>query len=347
MEFTAKQLADFLQGAVDGNPDVKVSNFSKIEEGTEGTLTFLANPKYKHYIYTTRASIVLVNTDFVPSEPLKVTLVRVKNAYQGLAQLMELVGKSMARKTRIAPTAIIPESAQVGKDCFVGSYAVIGDNVTIGDNCMIYPHVCIGDNVTIGDNCVLYPHVTIYADCIIGKNGICHAGSVIGADGFGFARDPETNVYNKIPQLGNVIIEDDVEIGANTTIDRAVMGSTIVRKGVKLDNLIMIAHNVEVGENTVMASQVGVSGSVKIGKNCMFGGQAGMSGHIRIEDNVSIGPQAGIIGDVKEGSKVLGAPAIDSRAYMRSSAVFNRLPDMYRTLERLEKEIEKIKENNK
>lgn len=343
MEFTAKQLADFLNGTVEGDPEVKVCNFSKIEEGKEGTLSFLANPKYENYIYSTQASIVLVNNDFTPSEPIHTTLLRVPNAYAALAVLMDMVEKAAVRKTGIDSTASIASSAQIGENTHIGNFAFIGDNVSIGNNCQIYPYAYIGDNVTIADNTTLYPHVTIYTGCKIGNNCILHAGSVIGADGFGFAQDPISKVYTKIPQLGNVIIEDNVEIGANTTVDRAVMGSTIIHKGVKLDNLVMIAHNVEVGENTAMASQVGISGSVKVGRNCVFGGQAGMSGHIRIEDNASIGPQAGIIGDVKEGSKVLGAPAIDSRAYMRSSAVFNRLPDMYRTLGRLEKEIEQLK----
>jgi len=341
MEFTAQQIASFLNGTIVGDPETKVNSFSKIEEGKVGTLTFLANPKYEHYIYSTQASIVLVNNDFHPSEAVRATLVKVENAYAGLAILLKMVEESKIKKAGIDPTAFIATSASTGEGCYIGNFAYIGNNTTIGKNCQIYPHAYIGDNITIGDNCILYPHTTIYDDCHIGNNCILHTGSVIGSDGFGFA--PENGQYKKIPQLGNVIIEDDVEIGANTTIDRAVMDSTIIRKGVKLDNLVMIAHNVEVGENTVMAAQVGISGSVKVGKHCKFGGQAGMSGHIKIEDNSTIGAQAGIISNIKEGSTVLGAPAIDARAFMRSSAIFNRLPDIYRTIGQMQREIDELK----
>lgn len=253
MELSAQQIADFLGGTVDGNPEVKVSNFSKIEEGQPGTLTFLANPKYEHYIYNTEASIVLVNNDFSPAEQVTATLVKVENAYSALAMLLNLVEQSKPKKTGVSSTAFIAASATLGDDCFVGNFAYIGENVRLGKNCLIYPNTYIGDNVTIGDNCILYPHTTIYNGCKIGNNCILHAGSVIGSDGFGFA--PEGENYKKIPQLGNVVLEDNVEVGANTTIDRAVMGSTIIHKGVKLDNLVQIAHNVEVGENTVMPAQ--------------------------------------------------------------------------------------------
>ncbi len=342
MEFTARQLASLLNGTVDGDPEVKVSNFSKIEEGKAGTLTFLANPKYEHYIYKTNASIVLVNNDFNPTETVNAALIRVENAYASLALLLDMVEKSKAKKTAgVDSTAFISSSAELGEDAYVGNFAYIGDQVKIGKNCRIYPQVYIGDNVSIADNCILYPHATIYPGCIIGNNCIIHAGAVIGSDGFGFAK--EGDGYKKIPQLGNVIIEDDVEVGANATIDRAVMDSTIIRKGVKIDNLVQIAHNVEVGENTVMASQVGISGSTKIGKNCQFGGQAGLSGHIKIADNTKVGPQAGVISDVKDKAAILGAPAIDLRAFMKSSAVFNRLPEMYRTLGQMQREIEELK----
>lgn len=343
MELSAQQIADFLSGTVQGDPDVKVSNFSKIEEGKPGTLTFLANPKYEHYIYNTEASIVLVNNDFIPAEPLKATLVKVANAYSALAMLLNLVEQSKARKAGIDSTAFIAVSAQTGEDCYVGNFAYIGENVKIGKNCNIYPYAYIGDNVTVGDHTTFYPHVTIYEGCIIGSHCILHAGSVIGSDGFGFA--PEGDNYKKIPQLGNVIIEDHVEIGANTTIDRAVMDSTIIRRGVKLDNLVQIAHNVEVGENTVMAAQVGIAGSVKIGSHCMFGGQVGLSGHIHIADNVVFGAQSGVISDIKEATTVLGAPAINAKAFMRSSAVFSRLPEMYRTMGQLQREIEQLKKD--
>lgn len=341
MEFSAQQIASFLNGTIDGNPEVKVSNFSKIEEGKPGTLTFLANPKYEHHIYTTEASIVLVNNDFIPSEPIKATLVKVANAYTGLAMLLNLVEQSKRKKTGIDSTAFIAASATVSNDCYIGNFAYIGENAKIGKNCHIYPYAYIGDDVTIGDNCTLYPHITIYHDCILGNNCIMHAGAVIGSDGFGFA--PEGENYKKIPQLGNVIIEDDVEIGANSTIDRAVMDSTIIRRGVKMDNLVQIAHNVEIGENTVMAAQVGIAGSVKVGKHCMFGGQVGLAGHIHIADNVVFGAQSGVISDIKEATTVLGAPAINAKNFMRSSAVFNRLPDMYRTMGQLQREIEQLK----
>lgn len=264
MEFSAQQIAGFLNGTIEGDPNVKVSNFSKIEEGKPGTLTFLANLKYAHHIYNTEASIVLVNNDFKPEQPIRATLVKVENAYAALAMLLNLEEQSKSKKKGVDSTAFIAASATVSDDCYVGNFAYIGEGVKMGKNCMVYPHAYIGDHVTVGDNCVFYPHATVYENCIIGNNCILHAGSVVGADGFGFA--PEGETYKKIPQLGNVIIEDDVEIGANTTIDRAVMDSTIIRRGVKLDNLVQIAHNVEVGENTVMAAQVGIAGSVKVGK---------------------------------------------------------------------------------
>ena len=317
MEFSAQQIAGFLNGTIEGDPNVKVSNFSKIEEGKPGTLTFLANLKYAHHIYNTEASIVLVNNDFKPEQPIRATLVKVENAYAALAMLLNLVEQSKSKKKGVDSTAFIAASAIVSDDCY------------------------IGDHVTVGDNCVFYPHATVYENCIIGNNCILHAGSVVGADGFGFA--PEGETYKKIPQLGNVIIEDDVEIGANTTIDRAVMDSTIIHRGVKLDNLVQIAHNVEVGENTVMAAQVGIAGSVKVGKHCMFGGQVGLAGHIHVADHVVFGAQAGVISDVKEATTLLRAPAINAKNFMRSSAIFNRLPDIYRSLGQMQREIEQLK----
>lgn len=341
MEFSAQQIASVLGGTVEGNPDVKVNNFSKIEEGKPGTLTFLANPKYEHFIYNTEASIVLVNQDFIPSGQIKATLVKVANAYASLAILLNMVEQARTKKAGIDTSAFIAGSAILGEDCYVGNFAYIGEHAKVGKNCRIYPHAYVGDQVTIGDNCTIYPHVTIYDGCIIGNNCILHAGSVVGSDGFGFA--PEGENYKKIPQLGNVILEDDVEIGANTTIDRAVMDSTIIRKGVKLDNLVQIAHNVEVGENTVMAAQVGIAGSVKIGSHCMFGGQVGLAGHIHIADHVVFGAQCGVISDVKEPATLLGAPAIPAKSFMRSSAIFNRLPEMYRQMGQMQREIEQLK----
>ena len=341
MHFTAQQNAAFLNGTVEGDPDVKVSNFSKIEEGKIGTLTFLANPKYEHYIYNTKASIVLVNNDFTPSGIVPATLIRVDNAYASLAMLLNMVEQSKKKENGIDSTAFIAKSASVDENAYIGAFAYIGNNAKVGKNCRIYPYAYVGDNVIIGDNTVLYPHVTIYEGCVVGCNCILHAGSVVGSDGFGFA--PEGETYKKIPQLGNVVIEDDVEIGANTTIDRAVMDSTILRRGVKLDNLVQIAHNVEVGENTVMAAQVGIAGSVKIGKHCMFGGQVGLAGHIKIADHVNFGAQSGVISDIKEATTVLGAPAIPAKNFMRSSAIFGRLPEMYRTIGQLQREIEELK----
>lgn len=304
-------------------------------------MTFLANPKYEHYIYNTKASIVLVNNDFTPSGIVPATLIRVDNAYASLAMLLNMVEQSKKKENGIDSTAFIAKSASVDENAYIGAFAYIGNNAKVGKNCRIYPYAYVGDNVIIGDNTVLYPHVTIYEGCVVGCNCILHAGSVVGSDGFGFA--PEGETYKKIPQLGNVVIEDDVEIGANTTIDRAVMDSTILRRGVKLDNLVQIAHNVEVGENTVMAAQVGIAGSVKIGKHCMFGGQVGLAGHIKIADHVNFGAQSGVISDIKEATTVLGAPAIPAKNFMRSSAIFGRLPEMYRTIGQLQREIEELK----
>jgi UDP-3-O-[3-hydroxymyristoyl] glucosamine N-acyltransferase len=285
---------------------------------------------------------VLVDRNFTPTAPVRTTLIRVPNAYVALARLLDVVEKAKKEKTGIDSSAFIHPTATTGPDCYVGHFACIGEDVTLGRNCRIYPHVYIGDRVSIGDNTVLYPHVTVYEGCVIGSGCVVHAGAVIGSDGFGFA--PEGDNYRKIPQLGNVVIEDDVEIGANTTIDRALMDSTVIHRGVKLDNLVQIAHNVEVGEHTVMASQVGISGSVKIGKHCQFGGQAGLAGHIRIEDGVSVGAQSGVIGHMEKGRRILGSPAIDARACMRSHAIFSRLPEMNRTLEQLQREVELLKQ---
>jgi UDP-3-O-[3-hydroxymyristoyl] glucosamine N-acyltransferase len=342
MEFSARQIADYLQGTVLGNPETKVHTFSKIEEGKEGSITFLANPKYEHYIYGTQASIVLVNADFTPREPIKATLVQVENAYTALAALMTMVEQSKSVKKGIDAAACIAASAQTGENVYIGAFAYIGENVRLGNNCKVYPFACIGDDVTVGDGTTFYPHVTIYNDCRIGQRCIFHAGAVIGADGFGFASGQDG--YDKIPQMGNVIIEDDVEVGANTTIDRAVMGSTIIHKGVKLDNLIQIGHNVEVGEDTVMAAQGGIAGSVKIGRRCMFGGQVGLAGHLHIADNVTLGGRTGVLGDIKEEQAVLlGTPAMPAKDFMRSSAIFGHLPDMYRQLGKLQREIEALK----
>jgi UDP-3-O-[3-hydroxymyristoyl] glucosamine N-acyltransferase len=343
MEFNAATIAGFLKGEIEGNPDIKVNTIAKIEEGQPGALSFLANPKYEQYIYTTNSSIVLVNKSFVPSAKIEATLIKVDNAYEAFASLLRLVDKARPRKTGIHPSAIIEPTAKVGSDVYIGPYAYIGENAVIGDGCSIYPHVYIGDNSQLGKNCILNPGVKIYHECIIGNNCIIHAGSVIGSDGFGFAPQSE-NEFMKIPQLGNVILEDNVEIGANVTIDRATMGSTIIQKGVKLDNLIQIGHNVEIGENTVMAAQTGISGSTKVGKNCMFGGQVGLAGHIRIANGTKIGAQAGILGEVKEeNTAIIGSPAIEIRNFMKSSILFKRLPELKLKIDSIEKEVESLK----
>ena len=343
MEFTAAAIASFLKGEIEGNPEVKVNTVAKIEEGHEGALSFLANPKYEHYVYSTKSSIVLVNKTFVPSEKIMATLIKVENAYESFASLLRLVDQARPRKKGIHPQAIIEPTAKIGADAYVGPFVYIGENCIIGEGCSLYPNVYIGDNTQLGNNCTLNPGVKIYHDCLIGNGCIIHAGSVIGSDGFGFAPQSE-NEYMKIPQLGNVVLEDNVEIGANVTIDRATMGSTIIRKGVKLDNLIQIGHNVEVGGNTVMAAQTGIAGSTKVGKNCMFGGQVGLAGHIKIADGTKIGAQAGILGDVKEENTViLGSPAIDYKQFLKSSVVFRKLPELKSKVDSIEKEVEVLK----
>ena len=343
MEFTAQVIAGFLKGEIEGNPDVKVNTIAKIEEGHAGALSFLANPKYEHYIYTTESSIVLVNKTFVPASSVKATLIRVDNAYESFASLLRLVDQSRPRKKGIHPTAVIEPTAKVGNDVYIGPYTYIGDNCTVGDGCSLYPNVYIGDNTKLGEGCTLYPGVKVYHECVIGKNCIIHAGSVIGSDGFGFAPQSE-NEYMKIPQLGNVILEDQVEIGANVAIDRATMGSTVIRKGVKLDNLIQIGHNVEIGENTVMAAQTGIAGSTKIGKNCMFGGQVGIAGHLKIAAGTKIGAQAGLLGDVKEeNTAVIGSPAFDFKQFMKSYVIVRKLPEFKTKLDKVEKDVEALK----
>ena len=341
MEFSAKQIAEFIQGIIVGDENATVHTFAKIEEGIPGALSFLANPKYTNFIYETQSSIVLVNKDFTPEHEIKATLIKVDNAYESLAKLMSLYEMSQPKKTGIDPLASISDKAKIGNGCYVGPFACIEEGAVIGDNVYIHPHVTVGSNVKIGNNCILYPHVTVYHDCRIGNNCILHAGSVIGADGFGFA--PSTEGYEKIPQIGIVVLEDDVEIGANTCIDRATMGATIIHKGVKLDNLVQIAHNVEVGSNTVMASQVGIAGSAKIGEWCMFGGQVGVAGHIRVGNKVTVGAQSGIPGNTKSDIAIMGYPAIDHKQFARSAIIYKKLPDMYAELGKLQREIEELK----
>lgn len=336
MNFTAQQIAESLNGVVQGDPNAEVSNLSKIEEGKKGTLSFLANPKYTSYIYDTDASIVIVNKDFEPERSVKATLIKVEDAYSSFAGLLELYQQSKGRKTGVSKHAAIHESAVIGENAFIGDFVSIGENVVVGDNCSIRANTTIGDNCKIGDNANLYSGVNIYDECVIGNDCTIHAGAVIGADGFGFAPQDDNN-YKKVPQIGNVILEDRVEIGANTAIDRATMGSTIIRRGVKIDNLIQIAHNVVVGENTVIAAQTGISGSTKIGRNCMIGGQVGVIGHLDIADGVMIAAQSGVGKSIKEEKSVHeGSPAFAYRDFQRSFIHFRRLNDMARRINDLE-----------
>ena len=324
MEFTAKQIADMIGGRVEGDEQAKINTFAKIEEGKKEAISFLSNPKYTSYIYETESSVVLINEDVELTQPVSCTLIRVKNAYESVAKLLQLYASMMPKKTGIDPLAFVSKSAKIGENVYIAPFAYIGDNVTIGDGSRIFPHV------------------TIYEGCKIGKNVTIHAGCVIGADGFGFA--PNQEGYDKIPQIGIVVIEDDVEIGANTCVDRSTMGQTIIHKGVKLDNLIQVAHNCEIGENTVMSAQVGMAGSTKIGAWCMVGGQAGFSGHIKIADKTFVGAQSGVISNTKgNGEQLIGAPAIDPKIFFKAQAVMKRLPDMYKELGMLRKEIEELK----
>jgi len=344
MEFSANDIATLLNGEVEGNGNVKVSNISKIDQPIPGTLTFLSNPTYTKYIYTTTASIVIVNKDFKPENNLSCTLIRVEDAYVALAKLLDFYTKAKPSKIGIEQPSFVSNSAKIGEQIYLGAFAYIGENAVIGNNVKIYPHVYIGDNVKIGDDSILYSGVKIYAGCLIGSSCIFHSGSVIGADGFGFAPNPD-GTYTKIEQIGNVVIEDNVEIGANTTVDSATMGSTIIRKGVKLDNLVQIAHNDDIGENTVMAAHVGIAGSTVIGKNCVFGGQAGVSGHISIGDGVKIGPQTGVMSSVKPNSVLLGAPALDFKLAMKTFSIIRNLPELRNDVIELQKKIKIIEDN--
>lgn len=343
MEFTAKQIADFINGKVEGDANVAVNTFAKIEEGVPGALSFLSNPKYTHYIYSTKSSIVLVNNDVVLEEPVHTTLIRVDNAYECIAKLLQLYQASMPVKKGIDPLAFVSPTAKVGEDCYVGAFAYIGDNAVLGNGTQVFPHAYIGDNVKVGAKCLIKPNVTVYHGCVIGDNVTIHAGSVIGADGFGFA--PNSDGYDKIPQIGIVTIEDNVEIGANTCLDRSTMGSTIVRKGVKLDNLVQVAHNVEIGENTVMSAQVGIAGSTKIGAWCMFGGQVGIAGHSTIGDKTFLGAQSGVPGNIKGNETLIGTPPMEPKAYFKSQAIFRRLPELYKQVASLQKQLDELKNN--
>lgn len=342
MEFSAKQIAEFLQGTIVGNPDTIVNSFTKIEEGKEGALTFLSNPKYEPCLYETKASVVLVNKSFQPAQEVNATLIQVDDAYQSLAKLLSLYDSFTAKRSGTSSLSSISANAKVAQNVYIGPFAVIEDGAVIEEGAQIYPHAYVGNGVTIGQNTILYPHVTVYKGCKIGNNCILHAGCSIGADGFGFAPGPEG--YSKIPQIGIVEIEDNVEIGANACVDRATMGRTLIHKGVKLDNMVQIAHNVEVGQHTVMSAQTGVAGSAKIGSWSMFGGQCGIAGHITLGDRLQVGAQSGIPGPVKGDRSIMGYPAIDFNKFARSSAMFKKLPEMYLELGQLQKEIKELKE---
>lgn len=346
MEFSAKQIAEYLGGTVEGDPQAAVKTFAKIEEGMPGAISFLANPRYAHYLYSTQSSIVLVNHDFVPEGEVKATLIRVPNAYEAIARLLSLYQSTIQKRTGIHPLACIDPTATVGVDTYVGPFAYVGAGARVGKGCQIYAGVVIEERAIVGDDCTIYPNVSIYHDCRLGNRVVLHSGVVIGADGFGFA--PAAEGYEKIPQIGIVTVEDDVEMGANTCVDRSTMGSTVVHRGVKLDNLVQIAHNCEVGANTVMSAQVGVAGSTKVGEWCMFGGQVGVAGHATIGDRVLAGAQAGLNNSIPEGNTtVQGSPAIDAGKFWRSSVVFKDLPDMRRELRRLQKEVAALREQIK
>jgi len=341
MKFTAEQIAGILEGEVVGNPNAEVFKLSKIEEGTDGSLTFLANPKYAHYIYSTEATITIVNQSFIPESEITTTLIKVEDAYLSFSKLLEFYDQARkASKTGIEHPSVISPNVKYGENLFLGSFSYIGSNVILGTNVKIYPNCYVGDNVTIGDNVTLFAGAKVYADCIIGNNCVIHSGVIIGADGFGFAPNKEGS-YNKVPQIGNVILEDYVDIGAGTTIDRATMGSTIIRKGVKLDNQIQIAHNVEIGENTVIAAQTGVAGSTKIGKHCVIGGQVGIAGHLVIGDNVRIQAQAGVGKNIKDDEIIQGSPAFAYGDYNKSYVHFKNLTKIVHELEELKKSINK------
>ncbi len=344
MEFTVKQIASWIKGEVIGDSEAKITSLSKIEEGKPGSLSFLSNPVYNHYIYETEATAVIVNNSFVPEKDVKPTLIKVEDSYAAFAQLLNAYNEAREMKrTGISSLAFVHETATIGKDVYIGEFAYIGPNAKIGDNSKIFPQTYIGDNVSLGNNCRIYPGVKILFDCVIGNECTIHPGAIIGADGFGFA--PQNNSdYKKIAQIGNVVLEDKVEIGANTTIDRATMGSTIIRRGVKLDNLVQIAHNVEVGDNTVIAAQTGISGSTKIGKNCMFGGQVGIAGHLEIADGVKLAATSGVASSItKENDVQMGAPSFAHKSFLQSYVFFRKLPDLARRIGELEKEIKDLK----
>jgi UDP-3-O-[3-hydroxymyristoyl] glucosamine N-acyltransferase len=345
MKFTAEQIAEILGGEVVGNPNAEVSRLSKIEEGTEGSLTFLANPKYINHIYSTKASVTIVNDTFIPETEISTTLIKVDDAYASFSKLLEFYNQVKLNKNGIEPQSFLSESVKYGENLYLGSFSYVGQNVVLGNDVKIYPNSFIGDNVVIGNNVHIFAGAKIYSETIIGNNCTIHSGTIIGADGFGFVPNEE-GIYSKVPQIGNVIIEDNVDIGANTTIDRATLGSTIIRKGVKLDNQIQIAHNVEIGENTVIAAQSGVAGSTKIGKNVMIGGQVGIAGHLTIGNNVRLQAQSGVARNIKDDEILQGTPSLGYTDFNKSYVHFKNLPKIVAELEELKKQILNQKNGN-
>ena len=339
MKFTAEQIAGILEGTVVGDPSTEVFKLSKIEEGSKGSLSFLSNEKYTPYIYTTEASITIVNSDFKPEKPISTTLIKVEDAYEGFSKLLEYYNQIKLNKSGIEQPSFIAETTKIPDNIYVGAFAYIGNNVELGNNVKIFPNAYIGDNVKLGDNTIIFAGGKIYADCNLGKNCVINSGAIIGADGFGFAPS-KTGDYSKIPQIGNVILEDNVDVGAGTTIDRATMGSTIIRSGVKLDNLIQIAHNVEIGKNTVIAAQTGVAGSTKIGESCLIGGQVGIAGHLVIGNNVRVQAQSGIGRNVKDGEILQGSPSFGYSDWNKSYVYFKNLPKLAKTINELEKKVD-------
>ena len=343
MQFSAEMIAAGLGGEIVGNKDVTVSTFAKIEEGHPGAISFLANPKYEPYLYTTDSSIVIVNRSLELKGEVKATLIKVDDAYGCFAKLLELYAAYKPKKSGVHPTAVVAESAKVGEGCYIGAYVVVDEGAVIGEGVSLYPHVYVGDGATIGDGSTLHSGVKVYEGCKIGKRCIIHSGAVIGSDGFGFAPNAQGS-YDKIPQIGIVTIEDDVEIGANTTIDRATMGSTVIEKGAKLDNLVQIGHNVVIGESTVMAGQSAVAGSAKVGMRCLIGGQAGIVGHVTVGDGTIVASVTGVSNSVPAGSQIMGNHGIDARRYRRVNAVYRNLPELQRSVNRLEKEVKELKD---
>ncbi len=338
MKYTIEKIAKYLQGTIEGSPDEEIGNIAKIEEAQKGDITFLANPIYTPHIYTTKASAVIVKDDFIPEKEITANLIKVKDPYQAISQILEIYDQTYHDKTGIETSSHISPSAKIGEQSYIGAFTYVSDSVNIGKNVKIFPNCFIGKNSIIGDNSIIFPNTTIYHDSIIGENVTIHSGTVIGADGFGFAQN-NGNDFKKVPQIGNVVIEDYVEIGANSAIDRATMGSTVIRRGVKLDNFIQVAHNVEVGENTVIAAHTGISGSTKIGKNCMIGGQVGMAGHLKIGDNVKVGAQSGISHNIKDNEIVVGTPALPIRNFKKSTIIFKNLEELYNRIKALENKL--------